>query len=77
MNDNGIEIAERVLKAALLPAEGQIELEWANVLSCGALGPAIGAGRERAGDKRPRPPGPSREAPELFYQGAEDWEVPA
>ena len=58
MNDNGIEIAERVLKAALLPAEDQIELEWANALSCGA-------------------PGPSREAPELFYQGAEDWEVPA
>ena len=58
MNDNGIEIAERVLKAALLPAEDQIELEWANALSCGA-------------------PGPGREAPELFYQGAEDWEVPA
>jgi hypothetical protein len=58
MNDNMPEIAERVLKAALLPAEDQIELEWANALSCGA-------------------PGPQCEAPELFYQGAEDWEVPA
>ena len=77
MNDNGFEIAERVLKAALLPAEDQIELEWANVLSCGALGPAIGAGRERAGDKHPWRPGPGREEAELFYQGVEDWEVPA
>jgi hypothetical protein len=58
MNDNSVEIAERVLKAALLPAEDQIGLEWANALSCGALGP-------------------SREEAELFYQGAEDWEVPA
>ena len=77
MNDNSVEIAKRVIRAALLQAEDQVELEWANVLSCGALGPAIGAGRERAGDKHPRRPGPSREAPELFYQGAEDWEVPA
>ncbi len=39
MNDNGIEIAERVLKVALLPVENQIEIEWANALSCGAPGP--------------------------------------
>jgi hypothetical protein len=56
MNDNSVEIAERVLKAALLPAEDQIGLEWANALSCGALGP-------------------SREAPELFYQEEDDWPV--
>ncbi len=54
MNDNSFEIAERVLKAALLPAEKNIEEEWDNVLSCGA-------------------PGPSREAPELFHQGEDDW----
>ena len=39
MNDNMPEIAERVPKVALLPVENQIELEWANVLSCGAPGP--------------------------------------
>jgi len=58
MNNHIAEIAEREQKVILLPAEDKIELEWANVLSCGA-------------------PGPSREEAELFYQGAEDWEVPA
>ena len=36
--------------------------------------PAIGAGRERAGDKHPRRPGPPCEGPALFYQSAEDWD---
>jgi hypothetical protein len=40
MNDNMPEIAERVPKVALLPVENQIELEWANALSCGAPGPS-------------------------------------
>jgi hypothetical protein len=39
MNDD-IEVAERVQKAILLPAENQIEWEWANALDCGALGPS-------------------------------------
>ena len=39
MNNHIAEIAERVPKEALLPVENQIELEWANALSCGAPGP--------------------------------------
>ncbi len=40
MNNHIAEIAEREQKVILLPAEDKIELEWANVLSCGALGPS-------------------------------------
>jgi hypothetical protein len=40
MNNHIAEIAEREQKVILLPAEDKIELEWANVLSCGAPGPS-------------------------------------
>jgi len=40
MNGNLSELAKRVQQVILLRAEDQIELEWARVLDCGAVGPS-------------------------------------
>jgi hypothetical protein len=40
MNENISEVAKRVQKLLLRPADDENKAEWANVLGCGAPGPS-------------------------------------